>query len=98
MTHDWAAAIEFVEEADDALIEAITAGETDRVRYAAPDRIADTVRYPAAESCLYLADAPVSAHGRLELLWYFEEQSISDNYHRYGNLGARSQEDRAECL
>jgi RHH-type proline utilization regulon transcriptional repressor/proline dehydrogenase/delta 1-pyrroline-5-carboxylate dehydrogenase len=28
--------------------------------------------------------------GRLELLQYFQEQSICDNYHRYGNLGERT--------
>jgi RHH-type proline utilization regulon transcriptional repressor/proline dehydrogenase/delta 1-pyrroline-5-carboxylate dehydrogenase len=28
--------------------------------------------------------------GRIELLWYFKEQSICDNYHRYGNLGDRA--------
>jgi len=27
--------------------------------------------------------------GRLELLNYLQEQSISHSYHRYGNLGAR---------
>jgi len=32
--------------------------------------------------------------GRIELLWYLEEQSISDNYHRYGNLGDRINEQR----
>jgi RHH-type proline utilization regulon transcriptional repressor/proline dehydrogenase/delta 1-pyrroline-5-carboxylate dehydrogenase len=33
--------------------------------------------------------------GRLELLWYLQEQSISFDYHRYGNLGARADEPRA---
>jgi len=28
--------------------------------------------------------------GRIELLQYFQEQSICDNYHRYGNLGERA--------
>jgi RHH-type proline utilization regulon transcriptional repressor/proline dehydrogenase/delta 1-pyrroline-5-carboxylate dehydrogenase len=27
--------------------------------------------------------------GRLELLNYFAEQSVSHSYHRYGNIGAR---------
>ncbi|MBC8326461.1 MAG: hypothetical protein H8E27_12630 [Verrucomicrobia subdivision 3 bacterium] len=38
---------------------------------------------------------PVLAEGRLELLWYVEEQSLSHDYHRYGNLGARGNEKRA---
>ena len=32
--------------------------------------------------------------GRLKLLWYTEEQSLSIDYHRYGNLGARAKEKR----
>ncbi len=34
--------------------------------------------------------------GRLELLWYVREQSISTDYHRYGNLGIRADEARAQ--
>ena len=44
----------------------------------------------------FVADEPVMTHGRIELLWYVEEQSISDSYHRYGNLGSRANEDRIE--
>jgi RHH-type proline utilization regulon transcriptional repressor/proline dehydrogenase/delta 1-pyrroline-5-carboxylate dehydrogenase len=28
------------------------------------------------------------------LLWYVEEQSLSNDYHRYGNLGPRADEQR----
>ena len=35
----------------------------------------------------YIADTQVSRHGRVELLWYVREQSVSHIYHRYGNLG-----------
>ena len=45
---------------------------------------------------MHLADAPVLAEGRIELLWYLREQSLSHAYHRYGNLGARAGERRAE--
>ena len=44
------------------------------------------------------ADTPVLAEGRIELLWYLREQSISHDYHRYGNLGPRGGERRAEPL
>ena len=47
------------------------------------------------ETGLYVARAPVLAEGRIELLWYVREQSISHDYHRYGNLGARIEESRA---
>ena len=46
------------------------------------------------DSGIYLARAPVLAQGRVELLWYLREQSISIDYHRYGNLGIREGEER----
>jgi RHH-type proline utilization regulon transcriptional repressor/proline dehydrogenase/delta 1-pyrroline-5-carboxylate dehydrogenase len=49
-----------------------------------------------ANGCV--VSVPVSAEGRLELLWYLREQSISTDYHRYGNLGARADEARAEVF
>ena len=76
------------------LAEAIRAGQVARVRYAAPDRVPHVVREAAAEALQYVADTPVSLHGRVELLWYFREQSISHVYHRYGNLGIRAEEPR----
>lgn len=97
-TASWAASIEFVEESDEQLAEVIRAGHTLRVRYAAADRVPVDIRRVAAEACLFIADDPVMGHGRVELLWYLEEQSISNNYHRYGNLGSRSDEPRSEPL
>ncbi len=37
----------------------------------------------------HIEDAPVSAVGRFELLHYLREQSLSIEFHRYGNLGLR---------
>ena len=65
-------------------------GRVGRVRYAAPDRVPESIRRAAAESFVYVADAPPLAHGRVELLWYLQEQSLSHVYHRYGNLGRRA--------
>ncbi len=95
LTEPWAGAIEFVEESDAQLAEAIGAGQVDRVRYAAPDRAPLEVLRAgnAANGCV--VRGPVSAEGRLELLWYLREQSISTDYHRYGNLGVRADEPRA---
>lgn len=95
LTDSWAAAIEFIEESDAELAAGIESGRVRRVRYAAPDRVPETIRRAAAESLVYLADAPPLAHGRAELLWYFQEQSLSHLYHRYGNLGRRAEEERA---
>ena len=71
-------------------------GQVARVRYAAPDRVPEAIRAAAAEALQYVADTPVSLHGRVELLWYLREQSISHVYHRYGNLGLRIGELRDE--
>jgi len=94
-TDAWAGAIEFVEEDDQRLAYEIINGFAPRVRYAAPDRPPLAIRQAAADALSYIADEPVSPVGRIELLWYVEEQSITHVYHRYGNLGARSAEKRA---
>jgi len=86
-------------ETDDELAARIAgqaAHGTERIRFAAPDRVPDGVRKAAAKSGAWIADEPVLAEGRVELLWYLREQSISHDYHRYGNLGARSGEARRE--
>ena len=94
-TESWAAAIEFVEESDEELAKAIENGWARRIRYANADRVPDVIRKAANLHDSYVADEPVLTEGRVELLWYLEEQSISDNYHRYGNLGDRIDEQRA---
>ena len=71
---------------------------TDRVRFAAADRVPAVVQQAAAVSGVYLASQPVLIEGHVELLWYVQEQSISFDYHRYGNLGPRSGEERAAVL
>ena len=99
ITDSWAAAIEFVEESDETLaahISTLPAHAAERLRFAAPDRVPINLRTIAATSGVYLADEPVLAEGRIELLWYLKEQGLSHDYHRYGNLGARSVETRHE--
>ena len=94
LTEHWADDIEFIEETDAQLADAIRAQRVGRVRFAAEDRVPQLVREVAAETGVFIADAPVLAEGRVELLWYLREQSISHDYHRYGNLGARADEPR----
>ena len=94
-TESWAADIEFVSESDLALSVAIEEGRARRLRYAHVDRVPGVVRQAANVYDCYVADEPVLSEGRIELLWYLEEQSISDNYHRYGNLGDRVDEERS---
>jgi RHH-type proline utilization regulon transcriptional repressor/proline dehydrogenase/delta 1-pyrroline-5-carboxylate dehydrogenase len=56
--------------------------QVDRIRYAAPGRVPEEVYTAAAETGFYIARAPVMQDGRIELLQYYRQQSICDNYHR----------------
>jgi RHH-type proline utilization regulon transcriptional repressor/proline dehydrogenase/delta 1-pyrroline-5-carboxylate dehydrogenase len=98
LTDSWGGAIEFIEEDDEMLNEAMRSGHVARIRYADPGRVPLAVREAAAEALQWIADLPVSLHGRIELLWYLREQSISHVYHRYGNVGIRADERRSEPL
>ncbi len=98
LTEAWGGRIEFVEESEEALADVIATAQTERVRYAAPDRVPGTVLSAVGDSGVYIARAPVLAEGRIELLWYLREQSVSVDYHRYGNLGDRADEERATVL
>ena len=98
LTYEWAGRIEFLEESDTELIRSIENGQVARLRYAAASRVPESVRHSANRQQVYIADQGVSILGRIELLWYVMEQSISYDYHRYGNLGPRSIEKRADTL
>ena len=97
-TETWGGRIEFVEESDKELAAIIADRHTDRVRFAARDRVPEVVQRAIGDTGVYIAAAPVLAIGRLELMWYVREQSISFDYHRYGTLGDRASEPRAETL
>jgi RHH-type transcriptional regulator, proline utilization regulon repressor / proline dehydrogenase / delta 1-pyrroline-5-carboxylate dehydrogenase len=96
LTEPWAGGIEFVEESDERLADMIRHEQTDRIRYARRQGVPPQVWAAAGEVGLCVATAPVLAEGRIELLWYVREQSLSLNYHRYGNLGSRGGEVRKE--
>ena len=92
-TAAWAAGIELLEQSDDA-VAALLARDDVRVRFAARDRVPPALRRAAAAGGHWIADVPVVAAGRVELLRHLREQSISHDYHRYGNLGRRAAEPR----
>ena len=46
----------------------------------------DQLRAAANEAGVHIADDPVTAEGRIELLHYLQEQSVSRTTHRYGNV------------
>jgi len=51
-----------------------------------------------AEIACYIDHGPALANGRIELLHYLREISLSVSYHRYGNLGLREGELRRPVL
>jgi len=57
----------------------------DRIR-TCNNTIPDEFYIKAAEKGKYIATAKPLIEGRLELLQYFKEQSISFEYHRYGSI------------
>ena len=62
-------------------------------------RVVGTVEPGLAKQChergVHLASEPVVSVGRVELLHYLKEQTVSHDYHRFGNLGVREGEPRA---
>jgi len=93
LTASWNEGVQFIEETDDELAGRVRESEIERVRFAAPERVPGMVLQAAAASGVFLARAPVLVQGRVELLWYVREQSISSDYHRYGNLSIREGEE-----
>ncbi|MGB6329335.1 MAG: bifunctional proline dehydrogenase/L-glutamate gamma-semialdehyde dehydrogenase [Halarcobacter sp.] len=61
----------------------------DRVIYSNIAKVPKTTFEKAAKSLTFVVRQPALMEGRLELLNYFIEQSISHSFHRYGNIGAR---------
>lgn len=66
-----------------------TISNFDRVIYSDISKVPELVFKKASESLTFIVRATPMMEGRLELLNYFIEQSISHSYHRYGNIGAR---------
>ena len=80
------------------LIALIRTGNYGRLRFSAAGNVSRNVATAAHEFGIAIIDAPISANGMIELAWYFREQSLSIDYHRYGNLGTRSREDRSDTV
>ena len=72
------------EEDDQAFCSRLGDLDVERVRVLGdvPTRLRDA----ANQAGVHLADGPVTASGRVELLNYLKEQSISQTVHRFGNL------------
>jgi RHH-type proline utilization regulon transcriptional repressor/proline dehydrogenase/delta 1-pyrroline-5-carboxylate dehydrogenase len=76
-------------ETEQELVERIQQGRVDRLRHIGKLAIGDT-RAACAEKFVTVIDDLVVRDARIESLRYLNEQSISHDYHRYGNLGRRS--------
>lgn len=64
----------------------------DRIIYSDIQKVTQKAFSEAAKLGKFIVRAGALKEGRLELLNYFEEQSISHSYHRYGNIGQRALE------
>lgn len=96
---DWvklSSKVEVISESESHFIDRLKAGVLNRVRLLSPP--SSKLEQALAEACCQVHLAPVMANGRLELLHYLREVSISSDYHRYGNLGTREHEERAPIL
>jgi RHH-type proline utilization regulon transcriptional repressor/proline dehydrogenase/delta 1-pyrroline-5-carboxylate dehydrogenase len=80
----------FALEDETALVKAMQ--KVERIRFLHAPNI--SIYEAVADYALYIATEPFVEHGRIELMHYFIEQSISDSYHRYGNLGLRGLEEK----
>ncbi|RDU65546.1 bifunctional proline dehydrogenase/L-glutamate gamma-semialdehyde dehydrogenase [Helicobacter sp. MIT 14-3879] len=63
-------------------------GDFERIRY--HKNINDELYLECAKRGKIIIRGKPLLNGRFELLYYFNEKSISISYHRYGNLGART--------
>ncbi len=90
------ASIPIVEEAEEQFLKRLHDGKIGRLRLLEPAN--EKIAKAAAHSATYISDDLVLTNGRLELLHYLREVSISIDYHRYGNLGLREGELRKPIL
>lgn len=91
-----AAVLTMVEETEEQFLERVRQKKIDRIRIV--ERASKALLEAASISTVHVVDAPVLINGRLELLHYLREVSLSIDYHRYGNLGLREGELRKPIL
>ncbi|SFV68475.1 Proline dehydrogenase (Proline oxidase) / Delta-1-pyrroline-5-carboxylate dehydrogenase [hydrothermal vent metagenome] len=64
----------------------------ERIRFLTHEPISKGIYESLSKDVTYLSGENFVSNGRLEMLHYYIEQSISDSYHRYGNLGEKKSE------
>ncbi len=85
-----------IEEDEPTFLTRVKSGKIQRIRLIEP--VSQALKEATAHSGTHFIDAPVLINGRLELLHYLREVSLSIDYHRYGNLGLREGELRKPIL
>lgn len=85
-----------IEETEEQFFDRIQRGRVNRIRLDQPGKREFKER--AQKHSIHIVDVPVLSNGRLELLHYLREVSISIDTHRYGNLGLREGELRKPIL
>jgi len=93
---DLAPVLNVIEESDAQFHDRIRSGQIHRIRLIDPPTL--ELQKVASSNNVHIVDDPVLANGRIELLHYLREVSISIDYHRYGNLGLREGELRKPFL
>jgi RHH-type proline utilization regulon transcriptional repressor/proline dehydrogenase/delta 1-pyrroline-5-carboxylate dehydrogenase len=83
-----------IEETIDALSQRIHNGGVNRLRLLEKSPQYLELLTVCGERFVTSVDEPVLSDGRFECLRYLDEQSVSHDYHRYGNLGRRASEVR----
>lgn len=81
-------------ESEQQLISRITPEKFERIRMTT--RPSEQLVKACAKNNCYIIDSPVLANGRIELIKYLREVTITYDYHRYGNLGIREGELRRQ--
>lgn len=83
-------------ETESKFIERVKRGEVKRLRLISEP--SESLKIALAGAGVNVLRERVMANGRIELLNYLREISLSFDYHRYGNLGEREQEARAPLI
>lgn len=97
LKENWPGGLEIREELDAEMAGRLEARDLHRLRYAGPGKVAPLIRRAAIQAGAWVADRPVLAEGRIELLWYLREQSLSRDFHRYGNVSAAGRSEGREA-
>jgi len=79
-----------IDESEEAFLQKVRLGKMIKIRIL--HHPSKPLIQAASEAACYLIKGPVLANGRIELLKYLREITISFDYHRYGHLGLRELE------